>query len=60
MMKVVVEVLSTVLRFHTQLVSGSWRSDTEEGINVTHSNFTALTATHRSFKKYSGFLFNGK
>eukprot|EP00117_Sycon_ciliatum_P049471 scpid60207/ scgid2446/ Gamma-tubulin complex component 6 len=60
-MKIVAEVLSTVLRFHTQLVTGRWEFTTSDDGSTTwatHSHFDAVRATHQSFKKYSGFLFN--
>ncbi|XP_062505293.1 gamma-tubulin complex component 6-like isoform X2 [Corticium candelabrum] len=50
-LKVVHDILSLVLQFHTQLLSGHWR------MRGTHPAFDNMCRTYARFKEFSGFLF---
>ncbi|XP_005101891.1 gamma-tubulin complex component 6 [Aplysia californica] len=55
-MKLIRDVFCLILKFRSQLVSGSWTQVEGTG-QFSHSNFASMSTTYKSFHMYSFFLF---
>ncbi|CAH1784421.1 unnamed protein product [Owenia fusiformis] len=55
-MKIIEDIFTLILKFRTQLLSASWERHPVDG-QPHHQHFEQMTATYKTFKEYSLFLF---
>ena len=58
-MKIIQDILSLILKFHTQLMAATWEQAGGTEGQMKHAKFKHMTASYMAFKEYSSFLFKG-